>query len=140
MTIRIAEMADVPELVRMNILLREDERMDNVLSADEIRIRMEMFLASADFRVYVFSDAETVPGYCVLELNRKPLYVRQLFVKRECRGKGIGSACLKEIMSLQGADEIDIDVMEWNENAIAFYERFGFRKRYVGMRFSGASG
>jgi ribosomal protein S18 acetylase RimI-like enzyme len=46
------------------------------------------------------------------------------------------SLFISEILDIFNLSEIDVEVMAWNKSAIMYYENFGFKKRYLGMRFN----
>lgn len=61
-------------------------------------------------------------------LGRANLYLEDLFVDEECRGLGLGRAmfsCLARIAVERGCGRLDWWCLDWNEPAIAFYERMG---------------
>lgn len=135
MELRRASVEDLEILTAMNLLLREDEKMDNNMTENEVRKRMRFFIKSKRYEVFLFQEREIIKGYIVIEIFRKPLYIRQFFVKREFRRQGIGTCVLDMILQYFNTKEIDVDVLVWNTNAIAFYEKYGFRRRYLGMRY-----
>jgi ribosomal protein S18 acetylase RimI-like enzyme len=110
--------------------------MDNEMSDDEICKRMESFITGDVYKVHVLeNNAKDIIGYCVLDITRSPNYMRQLFIKREYRNHGYGRMLLEKAMEEHQLNEIDLEVMIWNEGAIRFYEHIGFKPRYMGMRF-----
>lgn len=61
-------------------------------------------------------------------LTRPGVYLEDLFVLESHRKSGIGKALLeavREVARARGAGRLEWSVLDWNENAIAFYERFG---------------
>ncbi|MGC4089944.1 MAG: GNAT family N-acetyltransferase [Polyangiaceae bacterium] len=61
-------------------------------------------------------------------LTRPGIYLEDLFVLESERGSGVGKALLgavRDVAVLRGAGRFEWSVLDWNENAIAFYERFG---------------
>jgi diamine N-acetyltransferase len=61
-------------------------------------------------------------------LTNAGLYVEDLFVKSTYRGEGIGFALLQrcaEIAEARGCRRMDWAVLDWNEEAIDFYEEIG---------------
>jgi len=132
-----AVMADLDRLTRMNILLREDERMDNFMTEEEVRTRMTGFLEGDSYRTFLLKENEKVFGYILLNIAREPVYLRHLYVERDYRKKGLGRLMLKKSMNMLNLKEIDLEVMVWNDNAVRFYEKYGFKKRYIGMRYMG---
>lgn len=64
-------------------------------------------------------------------LARPGLYLEDLFVQPEFRGRGIGKALLVHLARLanaRGYGRMEWSVLDWNESAIAFYEAFGARR------------
>lgn len=58
------------------------------------------------------------------------LYLEDLFVEPEWRGQGVGRKLLAHLAALavaRGCHRLEWSVLDWNERAIAFYERAGAR-------------
>jgi ribosomal protein S18 acetylase RimI-like enzyme len=134
MKLRPAKVDDLPVLARWYKDLRTDERMDNVMTDDEIRSQMESFLLGNTYKTYFLEVGGNVVGYGMLDVTRKPMYLRHLFIDRAHRKKGHGKALIRMLMATHGISEVDIEVMVWNEDALRFYEKLGFKARYFGMR------
>ena len=61
-------------------------------------------------------------------LAKPGLYLEDLFVEPEQRGRGIGQALLDasgRLAAERGCGRFEWSVLDWNENAIRFYERMG---------------
>ena len=61
-------------------------------------------------------------------LAKPGLYLEDLYVQPACRGAGIGKALLSHLGALavaRGYGRFDWSVLDWNENAIRFYEKMG---------------
>ena len=130
-------MNDIAELSVLNKQLREDEKMDNIMTDNEITRRMESFLTGQIYKVHILENAnKEIIGYCVLDITREPKYLRQLFIKKTYRNHGYGKLLLKKVMEEYQLKEIELEVMSWNESAIRFYEHTGFKRRYIGMRLT----
>ena len=134
---RLATIHDLAQLSVLNKQLREDEKIDNKMTDEEITQRMEFFITGQVYKVHVLENQEKeIIGYCVLDITREPNYMRQLFVKSQYRNHGYGKLLLKKVMEEYQLKELDLEVMLWNESAIRFYEHIGFKSRYIGMRLS----
>jgi GNAT superfamily N-acetyltransferase len=63
-------------------------------------------------------------------LARPGLYLEDLFVVPDHRGHGIGRALLVELARIaveRGCGRLEWSVLDWNRDAIGFYERLGAR-------------
>ncbi|MFZ5895294.1 MAG: GNAT family N-acetyltransferase [Myxococcota bacterium] len=61
-------------------------------------------------------------------LTRPGLYLEDLFVLEQFRKFGIGKALISAVRDIalsRSCGRFEWSVLDWNENAIAFYERFG---------------
>jgi hypothetical protein len=61
-------------------------------------------------------------------LGRPGLYLEDLYVQPAHRGRGLGKALLHHLGALavaRGCGRFEWSVLDWNANAIAFYERMG---------------
>jgi GNAT superfamily N-acetyltransferase len=61
-------------------------------------------------------------------LGRPGLYLEDLYVKPAHRGSGIGRALLRHLAAVaveRGCGRFEWSVLDWNENAIRFYEGMG---------------
>jgi ribosomal protein S18 acetylase RimI-like enzyme len=68
--------------------------------------------------------------------GRKSIYIFDFQVDPRQRGKGYGTAALNEVermARLQGIGRISLNVMGWNHQAQALYERVGFNVAGIGM-------
>ena len=64
-------------------------------------------------------------------LARPGLHLEDLFVKPALRGRGIGGALLRHVAGLaraRGCGRLEWNVLDWNQPAIAFYERLGAQR------------
>ncbi len=122
-------------LTEMNICLRLDEKMDNIMSDDEVKQRMSDFFNGNTYNIYLLLINKDIAGYALIDHTKNPMYLRQIFIKKEFRGKKYGKLLIELIMNDLKINAVDLEVMYWNDKAIKFYEEFGFIKRYIGMRY-----
>lgn len=96
------------------------------------------------YQLLVADDNGEIVG-CALYYRRystwkgSTLYLEDLVVKESYRRKGAGSALLKALMKVAGeenAARLEWQVLDWNQDAIAFYERFNtqFDEEWVNCR------
>jgi GNAT superfamily N-acetyltransferase len=133
--LRAAEEEDLPLLAAMNRRLIEDEGSRNPMSADALRRRMADWLRG-DWSIDLFVENDTIVGYAVYQLRpdeynpaQTVVYLRQLYVEREARGRGIGRRMFEMLAQarLPADCPVVIDVLASNPGGRRFWERLGFR-------------
>ena len=63
-------------------------------------------------------------------LAQRGIYLEDLFVRPEARGKGVGFALLRALARIaveRGCGRLEWAVLDWNQLAIDFYKRIGAR-------------
>jgi len=98
--------------------------------------RLKQLLYKEKLSLFVSSDADVYVGYCIVTAERNKGEVDSIYVKASRRGQRIGHELMgraMEWLSKQDCSEIDIYVAEGNEQALSFYEKYGFRKRFTVM-------
>jgi GNAT superfamily N-acetyltransferase len=139
LAIRSATAADVPLILSFIRALAEYEKLTHEVEATEGKLRATLFPESgrgAAECAIAFASGEPA-GFALFFSNystflAKPgLYLEDLFVKPELRGRGIGKALLLHLAKLantRGCGRMEWSVLDWNEPAIAFYESIGARR------------
>jgi GNAT superfamily N-acetyltransferase len=114
--------------------LAEYERLTQYLMLDEGRLREHLFGPRPYAEVLLAEEAGAVVGYALFfpvysTFRGEPaLYLEDLFVMPEHRGKGHGKALLRALARLaveRGCPRLDWAVLNWNEPALAFYRALG---------------
>jgi GNAT superfamily N-acetyltransferase len=111
------------------------ENLDDQITATEEEIRVSLFekkqaeviIGEADGRPVAF--ALFFHNYSTF-LGKANLYLEDLFVKENYRGRGIGKAmlrCLAKIALARGCLRLDWLCLDWNKPALAFYQSLGAR-------------
>ncbi|KAI1285613.1 Thialysine N-epsilon-acetyltransferase [Halotydeus destructor] len=87
------------------------------------------------FHSYVatLADSDDISGYISFSftftaMDGKVIWLDNLYVKPECRGKGIAKKLLQRLAHRAIEDNcagVDFSVMEWNSSAIDMYKRYG---------------
>ena len=83
------------------------------------------------------------PNYSTF-LTRWGIYLEDLYVQPEARGRGVGFALLQAVARIaaeRGCERLDWSVLDWNRLAIGFYEKLGAKPMndWTTMRLSGAA-
>jgi len=139
--IRPAAPADVPLILEFIRGLADYEQLSHEVEATEEKLRGTLFgERPAAECVLAFADdaARTPAGFAIFFTNystflAKPgLYLEDLFVKPEFRGRGFGKTLLLHLAKLanqRGCGRMEWSVLDWNEPAIAFYESLGAERK-----------
>jgi GNAT superfamily N-acetyltransferase len=132
--IRTAGEADVPLILHFIRRLAEYERLAHEVVATEEGLREGLFGARPAAEV-VIAEWEGAPaGFALFFhnfstfLGRPGVYLEDLFVEPEHRGRGIGRALLAHLARLaveRGCGRLEWWVLDWNEDAIRFYRSLG---------------
>jgi GNAT superfamily N-acetyltransferase len=132
--IRPATAADVPTILELIRALATYERAPNDVSATEDGLSKVLFAEKPAAEVLLAFENETAVGFAVFFhnfstwLGRPGLYLEDLFVRPEDRGKGYGRALLIHLAKVardRGCGRMEWAVLDWNEPAIQFYRKLG---------------
>ena len=134
--IRDAVETDIPLILSLIQDLATYERAPNDVSATEEQLRKVLFGQKRSAEVLLAFERETPAGFAVFFhnfstwLGKPGLYLEDLFVKPELRGKGYGRALLVHLAKIardRGCGRMEWAVLDWNEPAIQFYNKLGAR-------------
>ena len=145
-----ARSEDVPIILSLIRALGEYERLSHEIVATEGGLRAWLFGNHPVAEVVLAYVDDTVVGFALFFhnfstfLGRPGLYLEDLFVVPEWRGRGIGRRLivhLAEIAVERGCGRMEWNVLDWNEPALLFYERMGARvmKEWKLCRLAGDS-
>ncbi len=132
--IRPATAADVPIILALIRALATYERAPNDVTATEDGLSKVLFGEKPAAEVLLAFENETAVGFAVFFhnfstwLGRPGLYLEDLFVRPEDRGKGYGRALLIHLAKIardRGCGRMEWAVLDWNEPAIQFYRKLG---------------
>ena len=132
--IRTARLADVPTILQLIRDLATYERAPNEVTATEEQLVDVLFGEKPAAEVLLAFESETPVGFAVFFhnfstwLGRPGLYLEDLFVKPEMRGKGYGHALLVDLAKIardRGCGRMEWAVLDWNDPAIQFYHKLG---------------
>jgi GNAT superfamily N-acetyltransferase len=134
--IRVAPAAesDVPLILNFIRQLAEYEKLSHLVVATEANIRENVFGSNPVAEVLLaYWDGEAV-GFALYFRNfstflgQPGIYLEDLFVEPEHRGKGIGKALLMRLAQIaieRGYGRLDWAVLDWNAPSIEFYRSLG---------------
>jgi len=132
--IRFAERADVPLILRLIKALSVYEKLEDKVVATEEKVDRALFGPRPYAEAIIAElDGETV-GFALFFHNfstflaQPGIYLEDLFVEPQHRGAGVGRALLERLASIaveRDCGRLEWAVLDWNKDAIGFYERLG---------------
>jgi GNAT superfamily N-acetyltransferase len=132
--IRPARMEDVPVILELIRELATYERAPDEVTATEEQLVDVLFGERPAAEVLLAFEGKSPIGFAVFFhnfstwLGRPGLYLEDLFVKPEKRGKGYGRALLVDLAKIardRACGRMEWAVLNWNEPAIKFYRALG---------------
>ncbi len=132
--LRAAEPRDVPAVVGLIGELAEFEHLTHLLQVTPETLHPHLFGPRPVVEAMVGEVAGQVVAFALFFTNfstflAKPgLYLEDLYVQPAHRGGGIGRALLLHLGALaveRGYGRFEWSVLDWNQNAIDFYEKMG---------------
>ncbi len=154
MQIRIANSNDIPGILE---LLRQVGQVHHDIRPDIFRpgalkydaSALEAILPDENRPIFVAVDGDTLLGYCFcvrkdyrgsgVQTDRVELYIDDLCVEESRRGRGVATALYRyttDYAKALGCAFVSLNVWCGNENAMAFYEKMGLRKRHIMLEMS----
>ena len=136
LAIRAGVAADVPVIADLIRGLAQYEKLEDQVTMTEDRLSANLFGPHHYAETLIAEDGGSPVGFALFFHNfstflaQPGIYLEDLFVIPEHRGLGVGRALLKELARLAVEREcgrLEWSVLDWNHEAIAFYERLGAR-------------
>jgi GNAT superfamily N-acetyltransferase len=133
-TLRAAEPRDVPAIVGLIRELAEFEKLEHLVEVTPQSLHPQLFGERPAAEAVVAEREGSVIGFALFFTNfstflgRPGLYLEDLYVQPAHRGSGVGRALLVHLAALanaRGYGRFEWSVLDWNVNAIRFYERMG---------------
>jgi GNAT superfamily N-acetyltransferase len=136
LTIRPATEADLGTIDELIRALAGYERMADEVVMDSALLRKNLFGDRRYAEVLIAEEDDEAAGFALFFHNfstfigRPGIYLEDLFVKPEHRGKGYGKALLKRLAEIaveRGCGRMEWAVLDWNEPAIGCCRKLGAR-------------
>lgn len=149
MEFRYAERKDIALILRFIKELADYENMLAEVVADETTLEAWIFDKQKAEVLFVL-DGTTEVGFALFFhnfstfLGRAGIYLEDLYVRPEYRGKGYGKAILKKLASIaveRGCGRLEWWCLDWNKPSIDFYLSLGAEPMndWTVYRISGAT-
>ena len=133
LTFRFANEADAPLILKFIRALAEYEKMLDLVVADEALLADQLFHKKNAEVIFAMEDGQEV-GFALFFhnfstfLGRSGLYLEDLYVLPEYRGKGYGKALLQRLAAIaveRGYGRMEWWCLDWNQPSIDFYKSLG---------------
>jgi GNAT superfamily N-acetyltransferase len=133
-SIRPAGPDDVPLILSFIREIAAYEKLTHEVVATEEILRESLFGARPAAEVLIGYGGDQPAAYAVFFhnfstfLGRSGLYLEDLYVKPDWRGRGLGKAMLLRLARLakqRQCGRFEWTVLDWNEPAIGFYKKLG---------------
>lgn len=134
--IRPAQAGDVPDILRLIRALADYERLGHEVVATEDALRATLFGPRPAAEVLLAEEDGRPVGLALFFQNystflaRPGIYLEDLFVEPDFRGRGLGKALLQAVARVavdRGCGRFEWSVLDWNQPAIDFYRALGAR-------------
>lgn len=129
-----ATASDVPLILRLIRGLAEYEQLAHEMRATEDALRTSLFGERPDAEVVIARSKDEAVGFALFFhnystfLGQRGLYLEDLFVLPEWRGRGAGRALLTYLARVardRNCGRLEWTVLDWNQPAIRFYQSLG---------------
>ena len=133
LSFRAAVREDTPLILQFIRELAEYEKMLDQVVADEATLADWIFDRQKAEVIFALEDGTEV-GFALFFhhfstfLGRAGIYLEDLYVRPECRGRGYGKALLKKLASIaveRGCGRLEWWCLDWNSPSIGFYLSLG---------------
>lgn len=133
-TLRKATEADIPVILTFIRELAAYEKALHEVKADEALLQKTLFGPDAKTEAVIGYEADTPVGFALFFYNfstwlgRPGIYLEDLYIRPDFRGKGYGRNLLHYLAQLavaQNCGRLEWSVLDWNQPAIDFYQSIG---------------
>ncbi len=134
LTVRNAVPADIPIILGLIKELAEYEKLAGEVTATEDLLKENLFGPKKYAEVLIAEYKGKPAGQALFFhnfstfLGKPGIYLEDIYVKPELRGKGIGKILLMEVVKLakkRNCGRVEWVVLDWNEPSINFYKSLG---------------
>ena len=136
LSIRFGELSDIPVVAELIRGLARYEKLEHEVTMTEEKLTSSMFGERSYAETLIAEDGGEPVGFALFFHNystflaQPGIYLEDLFVRPERRGGGVGRALLERLARIavdRGCGRLEWAVLDWNRDAITFYEKLGAR-------------
>lgn len=143
-----AKESDIPEILKFIKALAVYEKLEHEVVATESILKENLFGQNKYAEVIFIEENGIKAGFALFFhsfstfLGKPGIYLEDLFVHPEYRGKGYGKALLAYLAKLtieRKGGRLEWSVLDWNTPSIDFYKSIGAvsKTEWIGQRLSG---
>jgi len=134
MEIRFATIEDVATIKSFIQALADYEKLSHEMVATDENLANSLFGEKPEAEVLLAEEQGTTVGFALFFhnystfLGQKGIYLEDLFVLPETRGKGYGKKLLSKLAEIalqRNCGRLEWSVLDWNTPAIDFYKSIG---------------
>jgi len=135
MEYRTAGENDIQLLAGLNRQLIHDEGHPNPMSVSDLENRMRAWLVRA-YTAVLFLSEENIVGYALYRTDNAGIFLRQFFICRDERRKGLGRAAVDLLFKhvWPGGAVVSLEALCANHAAIDFWRAVGFEDYALTLR------
>jgi GNAT superfamily N-acetyltransferase len=134
LTIRPAQAKDIEAIFELILGLAKYEQLSDKVTGSPDLLRSHLFCDKPYAAAIVAELEDRIIGYALFFhtystfLTQPGLYLEDVFVASEYRRQGVGKALIASVAKIafdRGCGRLEWSVLEWNQNAIEFYQSLG---------------
>lgn len=131
--VRESQPEDMPQVLELIKELAHFEEEPNAVIIDAEQLQKDGFGKQPLFKCFVAEVDDKIQGMALIYFRYstwkgKTVHLEDLMVRDRFRGKGLGIALYKKVMTYaleQNVKRVEWVVIDWNKNAIEFYKNTG---------------
>lgn len=131
--VRESQPEDMPQVLELIKELAHFEEEPNAVIIDAEQLKKDGFGKQPLFKCFVAEVDDKIQGMALIYFRYstwkgKTVHLEDLMVRDRFRGKGLGIALYKKVMTYaleQNVKRVEWVVIDWNKNAIEFYKNTG---------------
>jgi GNAT superfamily N-acetyltransferase len=136
-SVRFARPADAASIHALIVALAVYEREPDAVRVTPVTLAAQLESDHPPFECLLAEEDGVVRGFALFFHTystwegRRGVWLEDLFVPEEHRGRGIGKRLLAELARItveRGCARLEWSVLDWNEPSIAFYEALGAKR------------
>ena len=143
MTIRDVDIKDIDnglvEVYEEGFNYHLNARPDIFIKKDRNEITQEVIdtINDDNKKILVIDDNEKIIGFIIFQIKNKhtkKIYIDQLVIKEDQRGKGLGKLLINEIEQIaknENCKRIEFDCWAFNNNAFEMYKHLGYKEQLI---------